>query len=295
MSSCQLGFGSASILGRVGRRASLKALGAAYDAGIRHFDTARSYGWGEAEGLLGEFLKSRPRDEYTLLTKCGIVPRPPSRLKSIAKSAARQVFERVPATRSMVRKVAGSSMKLSLTSDVAALSRSLEESLRELDTDHVDTLLLHNFVPDDPNLNEVVAFFQRAKTEGKILGYGFSMEGDLTEGLARLEAEWRDGDFVVQTQISPTLMALPADARQGIRLQANAPIRFLTEQGVPLADASILFAALSRRLDCEVVICSMMTPSHTRINVAAMAAAKNIEENAVEGMLAGHSTTLAKT
>ena len=42
---------------------------AAWDAGIRFFDTAPLYGSGLSERRLGEALRVRPRDEYTLSTK----------------------------------------------------------------------------------------------------------------------------------------------------------------------------------------------------------------------------------
>src|ERR1700693_2773414 len=47
-----LGFGCGSVLGRVGRGASLRAMHIAWDAGIPLFDTARSYGSGDAEAVL---------------------------------------------------------------------------------------------------------------------------------------------------------------------------------------------------------------------------------------------------
>ena len=53
----QVGFGCSALLGRTGRTESLRALAAAWDEGIRFFDIARSYGYGEAEALLGEFLQ----------------------------------------------------------------------------------------------------------------------------------------------------------------------------------------------------------------------------------------------
>jgi aryl-alcohol dehydrogenase-like predicted oxidoreductase len=59
MNASVLGFGCSAVLGRAGRRASLAALGAAYEAGITFYDTARSYGYGESEALLGEFLRGR--------------------------------------------------------------------------------------------------------------------------------------------------------------------------------------------------------------------------------------------
>ena len=50
LKSSALGFGCANLMGRVGRRESLRALELAFDQGISYFDTARSYGWGKSEG-----------------------------------------------------------------------------------------------------------------------------------------------------------------------------------------------------------------------------------------------------
>ena len=42
----RLGLGGSSIMGVLNRRQSLALLESAYDAGIRHFDTAPMYGYG---------------------------------------------------------------------------------------------------------------------------------------------------------------------------------------------------------------------------------------------------------
>lgn len=68
-----LGFGCSAMGGRVSTRQSLVALGAAYDAGITLYDTARSYGYGQAETILGNFLRGR-RDTVVISTKFGILP-----------------------------------------------------------------------------------------------------------------------------------------------------------------------------------------------------------------------------
>jgi D-threo-aldose 1-dehydrogenase len=49
---------------------------AAWDAGIRTFDTAPHYGLGLSERRLGAALRGRPRDQYTLSTKVGRLLRP---------------------------------------------------------------------------------------------------------------------------------------------------------------------------------------------------------------------------
>jgi aryl-alcohol dehydrogenase-like predicted oxidoreductase len=57
----------------VRRKESLAALGAAHEAGITFYDTAWSYGCGESEALLGEFLRMR-RESVVVSTKFGILP-----------------------------------------------------------------------------------------------------------------------------------------------------------------------------------------------------------------------------
>ena len=49
-----LGFGTADIYSGKDRQRSLRAIGMALDSGITWFDTARLYGHGEAERLLGQ-------------------------------------------------------------------------------------------------------------------------------------------------------------------------------------------------------------------------------------------------
>ena len=52
----RLGFGTAGLMARLGRRESVRLVEIAHDSGITHFDTARAYGYGEAESALGDFL-----------------------------------------------------------------------------------------------------------------------------------------------------------------------------------------------------------------------------------------------
>lgn len=52
--------------------ASLSVLGAAYEGGIRLFDTADFYGAGANERLLGRFLREADVPEAVIATKCGI-------------------------------------------------------------------------------------------------------------------------------------------------------------------------------------------------------------------------------
>src|ERR1700754_4446987 len=77
----ELGFGAAQ-LGNLYRETTEdeaeQAVAAAWDGGIRYFDTAPHYGLGLSERRLGRALRDRPRDEYVLSTKVGrlLVPSP---------------------------------------------------------------------------------------------------------------------------------------------------------------------------------------------------------------------------
>src|ERR1700748_3839790 len=44
---------------------------AAYEGGVRYFDTSPFYGYGRSELRMGAALRQRPRDEYVLSTKVG--------------------------------------------------------------------------------------------------------------------------------------------------------------------------------------------------------------------------------
>lgn len=75
----QFGFGGAAIGGlyrECPREAAMEALQAAWDAGLRYFDTAPFYGFGLSERRTGDFLRSKPRETYVLSTKVGRLLRP---------------------------------------------------------------------------------------------------------------------------------------------------------------------------------------------------------------------------
>ena len=70
----RLGFGCAPIGGLfepVGDQTAESTLEAAWESGIRYFDTAPLYGLGLAEQRLGRFLATKSRDELVVSTKVG--------------------------------------------------------------------------------------------------------------------------------------------------------------------------------------------------------------------------------
>jgi D-threo-aldose 1-dehydrogenase len=70
----RLGFGSAplgELFVKVNEPTAAATLQAAWDAGVRYYDTAPYYGRGLSEIRVGRFLDSKPRSEFVLSTKTG--------------------------------------------------------------------------------------------------------------------------------------------------------------------------------------------------------------------------------
>jgi aryl-alcohol dehydrogenase-like predicted oxidoreductase len=177
-----LGFGCGGVMGRVGRRDSLRAMGAAWDGGVRLFDIARSYGYGEAEGLLGEFLIGR-REEATVVTKFGILPSKPAAWKRLAKPVVRAGLALLPSARGLVRKQIAGEVSAGHF-DVATLRSSLEASLRALRTEYVDVLLMHEAPVSVMAREDLIAELEKVVSEGKARRAGVSTTEYVFAGMA---------------------------------------------------------------------------------------------------------------
>jgi aryl-alcohol dehydrogenase-like predicted oxidoreductase len=164
-----LGFGC-SALSSVGGKKALGLLGAAFDAGVRHFDVARYYGYGESEGILGAFAKSR-RSQVTITTKFGIEPPRRTNTLRFAMQAGRRLVQLVPAARSVLRRRAQGLVKGGAFG-VQDARTSLETSLRELGTDYIDFFLLHDYSVSENPPDDLVAFLTDAAKAGKIRYFG---------------------------------------------------------------------------------------------------------------------------
>jgi len=142
--------------------AALATVEAAWEAGIRTFDTAPHYGLGLSERRLGAALRGRPRDTYTLSTKVGrlLVPDPAGGAgDDLAHGFA------VPATHRRV---------WDFTAD--GVRRSLAASLERLGVDRIDVALLHD--PDDhaeQALREAYPALERLRAEGVVGAIGVGM------------------------------------------------------------------------------------------------------------------------
>jgi D-threo-aldose 1-dehydrogenase len=178
----KLGFGTAQLMGRIGRKQSLHLMEAAFAAGIRHFDTAPLYGVGTAEAMVGAFAANKRR-EITIATKFGI--RPPSRAPwmGVAKAGARLAVQAVPALRVKLRRRAEAmTARGSFTPEECR--ESLRISLQQLRTERVDLFLMHEVLPEHITTQSLQTLADAVKA-GRIGRFGIATSAANTVAIAR--------------------------------------------------------------------------------------------------------------
>ncbi|WP_105969735.1 aldo/keto reductase [Streptomyces geranii] len=179
-----LGFGGAvigNLFTEVTDEQAHAAVTAAWESGIRYFDTAPHYGLGLAERRLGQALSTRPRAEFTVSTKVG-------RRLEPAQDGGDDLANgfAVPATLRRVWDFSADGVR-----------RSLEASLERLGLDRVDVVYLHD--PDDhaeQAFHEGYPALEKLRSEGVIGAIGAGM--NQTEMLTR---------FVRDTDVDVVLCA----------------------------------------------------------------------------------------
>ena len=206
-----LGFGCSSLMGHKTVHDRSDILESAYECGIRHFDVARYYGFGEAEGVLGDFIQAR-RAEVTVTTKFGITPpKQSSALRSVL-SLARRVAAKSPLLR---RGLVGSAKSLIKTGSfsVAEAQSSLETSLRMLKTDYIDLYLLHDCRVEDAS-DELLQFLQSSVQEGKIRHFGVGTSVETIDELCRFAPSFTEAVQFENSVLRPNLSLLPQSQRR---------------------------------------------------------------------------------
>jgi D-threo-aldose 1-dehydrogenase len=116
-------------------------LQAAWDGGIRYFETSPFYGHGKSEHRLGHFLRQKPRSEFVLSTKIG-------RVFTAAPDAAR---------RKPPMFVGALPFNFYVDYSYDGIMRSFEDSLQRLSLPSIDLLLIHDldfrFHKTEPRVN----------------------------------------------------------------------------------------------------------------------------------------------
>ncbi|MEE1746434.1 MULTISPECIES: aldo/keto reductase [unclassified Streptomyces] len=174
----ELSFGAAAIgnlFTAVEPERAAAAVAAAWDEGVRYFDTAPHYGLGLSERRLGESLRHRPRDAYVLSTKVGRVLDPlPADATGRGGDGLSEGFA-VPATHRR---------RWDFSAD--GVRRSIEDSLERLGLDRIDIAYLHD--PDDhaeTAFHEAYPELEKLRAQGVVgaIGAGMNQTAMLTRFL----------------------------------------------------------------------------------------------------------------
>lgn len=127
----QLGFGSAGLgdlYAALSEAEATATVAAAWDAGIRYFDTAPWYGRGQAEHRVGRVLYPHPRTDYVLSTKVG---------RTLHAFHDAERFERG-------MWAGGLPFEVRFDYSYDGIMRSFEDSLQRLGLPRIDLLLIHD-------------------------------------------------------------------------------------------------------------------------------------------------------
>ena len=129
-----LGMGGAplgNLFDHINETVAAATVSAAWDSGVRHFDTAPHYGAGLSEHRIGAVLRLHPRDAYTLSTKVGRVLEPAPDLPERAEGF-----------------VGGLPFRRRFDYSAEGALRSLEDSMQRLGLSRVDTVYIHDLSED---------------------------------------------------------------------------------------------------------------------------------------------------
>lgn len=149
------GFGAAHIgelYATVTEADARDTLDAAWDGGVRYYDTAPWYGRGLSEHRLGCFLRDRPRGEFLVTTKVGRTLHRP-------KDPAR--FDRSPWT-------GGLNFEVQFDYSYKGVMRSYAQALQRLALDTVDALVIHDLDASFHGAGDTYLRHRRDLAEGGI-------------------------------------------------------------------------------------------------------------------------------
>ncbi len=148
----------------------LQTMEAAWDAGIRFFDTSPWYGLGISERRMGMFLKDKPKEDYTISSKIGRILKPHANFSQEGLLWKGQ-------------------MNFGYTYDYTAegARKSIEDSLQRLGVPALDVVFIHDLSPDNGDMKNnwqdyykialkgAMPELSKMRDEGLIKGWGLGV------------------------------------------------------------------------------------------------------------------------
>lgn len=254
----RLGYGAAN-LGNLFRPLTddeaWAVLDAAWDAGIRHFDTAPHYGLGLSERRLGAFLATKPRDEYFLSTKVGRLLRPNPDHEAGGLDTANDFH--VPDDLQRVWDFSADGIR-----------SSLDESRERLGIERIDLLYLHDPERHDLDLAlaEALPALEQLRADGEValIGVGSMVTDALTAVVrtAALDLIMVAGRYTLLEQPAAA-QVLPACREKGTGIVAASVFNSgLLAQTEPRRDGRYEYGQLPEELWDRLVRISAICADH---------------------------------
>jgi D-threo-aldose 1-dehydrogenase len=251
-----LSFGSAPIgnlFREVDEAEAKDAVAAAWQSGVRYFDTAPHYGLGLAERRVGEALSEYPRSEYVISTKVGRLLAPTSDYPGENDLADGFM---VPKDFVRIYDYSGDAIK-----------RSIEDSLRRMNTDYIDIVFVHD--PDDhyeEALNGAFPALSKLRDEGVIKSFGSGMnQAEMLTEFVRytdLDVIMLAGRYTLLEQHSLDNL-LPLAAERNVSIVAAGVFNSgLLSKNRPSADATYNYAPAPAELIAKVNAIADICESH---------------------------------
>jgi aryl-alcohol dehydrogenase-like predicted oxidoreductase len=192
-----LGFGCASLGSRISAKHGQRAIALALDHGVSWFDVAPPYGDGNAENLLGQALRGY-RDKVVICTKFGISPPRVSLAARLIRPLARQAVAVLPNLRRIASRARSTGDRAPI--DPEAVEASVMRSLRQLGTDYIDVLAIHEPAIHDATNPAIFEVLRRLVSNGlvravSIAGSPESIEATALGGQPIAFAQFSDTPF----------------------------------------------------------------------------------------------------
>lgn len=177
----RVGLGTASLHHLHRSKERLGLLDAAYEAGIRYFDTAPLYGHESAERLLGQFVRShQSRGPVVVATKIGL--RPNALVCSIPPLLLPYIALRTLTTRLHILSPSVWQPKRDYSPDY--LTRRVERSLRVMGLECLDVVYLHEpQIEDLPDVDALTEAVLSLKKRGLVRAFGASVQYEVARWL----------------------------------------------------------------------------------------------------------------
>jgi aryl-alcohol dehydrogenase-like predicted oxidoreductase len=249
-----------------------EVLDAAYAAGIRYFDAARSYGM--AENFLGKWLQARkPNDELTIASKWGYAYVGSWSLYAPVHEVKDHSLEMLRRQFAESRSILGDRLRLYQIHSATLESRVLEDAavLRELLRLRSDGLVVGLSV-SGPNQGAVIRRALEVSVDGRSPFQAVQATWNLLEpsaGAALAEAKARGWLVVVKEALANGRLT---DRGEGEHTNA---LRALADTHATGVDALAIAAALSNAW-VDVVLSGAVTTAQLRSNLNAVTVAKNV-------------------